>query len=140
MRYTLYVVNRHIGRWNNIREGAITLPNQSPAFLPLTEPTLFILLSLASGEKHGYAILKDVRKLSIDGRRMSTSTLYEGLSRLLEAGMIERVEMDETPQSRRLRKAYRLSRTGRHALEAETVRMQRLVEHAKLRLAAEDER
>jgi DNA-binding PadR family transcriptional regulator len=66
---------------------------------------------------------------------LSTSTLYEGLSRLLEAGLIERVEANEPSESRRPRKAYRLSRLGRQTLEAETLRMQRLVELARLRFA-----
>jgi DNA-binding PadR family transcriptional regulator len=93
------------------------------------------LLSLANGEKHGYAILKDIQASSNNGTRLSTSTLYEGLSRLLEAGLIERVEANEPSESRRPRKAYRLSRLGRQTLEAETLRMQRLVEQARLRFA-----
>lgn len=92
------------------------------------------MLSLAEGEKHGYAILKDVQALSRGSAHLSTSTLYEGLSRLFQAGLIERIENEEPLQSLRLRKAYRLSQRGRQILEAETARMQRLVEQAKRRL------
>jgi DNA-binding PadR family transcriptional regulator len=60
-------------------------------FLPLQEPTLIILLSLADGEKHGYAILKDVAEISNGKVRLSTGTLYEALARLLDQGLIERV-------------------------------------------------
>lgn len=44
-------------------------------FIPLREPTFYILLSLAPGEKHGYAILKDVEALSESRILLSTSTL-----------------------------------------------------------------
>ena len=106
-------------------------------YLPLSEPTFYILLSLGSDEKHGYAILKDVDDLSNGQTRLSTSTLYEALSRLLEQGLIERVESSHDNDSRRPRKAYRLTRLGRQVLGSETSRMQRLVEQAHLRLVRE---
>ena len=109
-----------------------SLPSQ---YLPLGEAAFYILLSLGDGEKHGYAILKDVQALNDGARRLSVSTLYETLSRLLEQGMVERLDAGEIPASPRLRKVYRLSRLGRHALEAETQRMQHLVEQARVRLA-----
>ena len=92
------------------------------------------MLSLADSEKHGYAILKDVEALSSGETTLSTSTLYEALSRLLEQGWIERVETGEQPNENRPRKTYRLSQRGRQILQAETERLQRLVEQAKLRL------
>ena len=52
--------------------------------LPLTEPVLLILLSLAGEPRHGYSILKDVEQMS-DGRVcLSTGTLYGALRRLLD--------------------------------------------------------
>ena len=56
----------------------------SQVFLPLTEATLYILLSLAPGKKHGYAIRQDVEAMSGGRIRLSTSTLYSALGRLLE--------------------------------------------------------
>jgi len=56
--------------------------------LPLTEATFFILLSLAPGAKHGYAILKEVPLLSQQRVTLSTGTLYGALKRLLTAGWI----------------------------------------------------
>jgi DNA-binding PadR family transcriptional regulator len=108
------------------------LPSQ---YLPLGEPAFYILLSLGDGEKHGYAILKDVQTISNGTRRLSVSTLYETLSRLMEQDMVERLDASDAPASPRMRKVYRLSRFGRQVLEAETMRMQRLVEQAQLRLA-----
>lgn len=104
-------------------------------FLPLSEPTFYILLSLSSNDKHGYAILKDVDHLSSGQTRLSASTLYEALSRLLEQGLIERIESVSEGNSLRPRKAYRLTHLGRQVLGGETARMQRLVEIAQPRLA-----
>ena len=87
------------------------MPNNP--LLPLQEPTFFILLSLASGSKHGYAIMKDVAALSGGKVRMGTGTLYGALSRLLDQNLIERMDdLDEDPTGEsggRIRKAYRLT-------------------------------
>jgi len=95
--------------------------------LPLREPTFLILLSLAPGPKHGYAILKEVEALS-DGRvKLSTGTLYGAIERLLDQGWIYRVD-DPIPNStNRKRKAYDLTEQGRKVLNAETVRLRKLV-------------
>ena len=101
--------------------------------LPLTESTFFIILSLAPGPKHGYAILKEVEALS-DGRLvLSTGTLYGALKRMLDGGWIERAHDPEPDESNRERKAYRLTKLGRRILEAETARLRRLLGVAELR-------
>ena len=107
--------------------------------LPLTETTFCILLSLAPGKKHGYAILKDVQALSNGEVNLSTSTLYSALSRLLDRGLIERISDDpENSTGPGLpRKAYVLSDVGRRVLKAATNRMQALVAAAHLRLGEE---
>lgn len=98
---------------------------------PLTEATFFILLSLAPGSKHGYAIMKDTRALS-DGRVvLSTGTLYGALKRLLEQQWIRRVD-DRTNGTQRDRKAYVLTSQGRRALNAEIGRLENLVNTAHL--------
>lgn len=100
--------------------------------LPLTEATFFILLSLAAGKKHGYAIMKDIEQLS-DGRiSLGTGTLYGALGRLLDQGWIERVE--EPQETRRPRKAYILSELGRRILGAEMSRLQANLSRAQQRL------
>ncbi len=100
--------------------------------LPLTEATFFILLSLASGQKHGYVIMKDVARLSDDRVALSTGTLYGALGRLLDQGWIERV--DEEQSSGRPRKAYVLSDLGRRILSAETERLKALLGAAQARI------
>lgn len=101
--------------------------------LPLTETTFFIILSLASEPKHGYAIMKEVEALSEGRVTLSTSTLYGALKRMLENGWIERVADPQADESDRERKAYRLTKLGRHILQAETERLRRLANVAELR-------
>src|SRR5215475_5777893 len=100
--------------------------------LPLTEPVLLVLLSLAEQPRHGYSILKDVERMS-DGRvALSTGTLYGALQRLLNQGWIERFEEEESTRDRR---AYRLTAQGRKILQAEVARMKQLAKIASLRAA-----
>jgi DNA-binding PadR family transcriptional regulator len=121
------------------KEHTIHTQASPSSYLPLTESTFYILLSLALEKKHGYAILKDVEALSDGKVRLSTSTLYGALGRLLDQGLIERVrnEEEENIGPGLPRKAYILSETGRRVLEAETDRLQSLVAVAHLRLGEE---
>ena len=105
---------------------------------PLTETTFFILLSLLPGEKHGYAILKDVQTLSDNRIMFSTGTLYGALKRLLEDGWIERAGEDAEPdETGRPRKAYALTRDGKRMLEGEVGRLRELVQIASKRATGE---
>ena len=61
---------------------------QTESFLPLTPAMFQILLALADGSKHGYAILKDVSRRSEGKIRLSAGTLYGNLARLESAGLI----------------------------------------------------
>jgi DNA-binding PadR family transcriptional regulator len=108
------------------------------ANLPLTEATLFILLSLAPEPKHGYAIMKDVQTLSEERIVLSTGTLYGALKRLLEQRWIRRVNDPSANGNARERKAYALTEQGRRVLRAEVSRLQKLVKAARLR-AVEDQ-
>ena len=106
------------------------------ANLPLTETTLYILLSLAPGPRHGYAIMKDVRALSGDRVELSTGTLYSALKRLLDQEWIRRAE-DPDPgaaQGGRVRKVYVLTDLGNKILQAEVERLQSLVGVARGRV------
>jgi DNA-binding PadR family transcriptional regulator len=104
-------------------------------YLPLTEATFYILLSMAVERKHGYAILKDVRALSQGRVMLSTGTLYGALSRMLDQGLIERVEEEDPAEVSRPRKFYSLTRLGRRVLEAEMERLGTLVAAARQHLA-----
>jgi len=112
--------------------------------LPLTETIFFLLLSLASGPRHGYAIFKDVQELSGGRVVLSTGTLYGAIKRLVEQGWIERFEEQLPPtgdpvpdESGRPRKEYRLTGLGRRIFDADYARLQSLVAAVQLRSAGE---
>jgi DNA-binding PadR family transcriptional regulator len=100
--------------------------------LPLSEPVLLVLLSLAEQPRHGYSILKDIERMSGGRVLLSTGTLYGALRRLLEQEWVERVEEDDTPRGRR---AYRLTSQGRRNLQLEIERLRQLTRLAALRVA-----
>jgi DNA-binding PadR family transcriptional regulator len=107
---------------------------------PLSEATFYIMLSMAPGPKHGYAILKEVRLLSAGRVALSTGTLYGAIKRLLEQGWIERTEDPLPDQTARRRQAYALTQTGRRVQEAEIRRLQAMVRAAGLHPAPEGAR
>lgn len=103
--------------------------------MELSEPVLFILLSLAEQPRHGYAILQDTERIS-DGRvRLSTGTLYGALSRLLEDKWIERFKEQDRSRGRQ---AYRLTDRGRRNLQIEVSRLRHLARLGALRVASKE--
>jgi DNA-binding PadR family transcriptional regulator len=103
--------------------------------VPLTEPVLLILLSLAEQPRHGYSILKDVEQMS-DGRvLLSTGTLYGALRRLLHDDWIERLEQKDASRGKQ---AYRLTARGRKNLQFEVGRLKHLTRLANLRVAVKE--
>jgi DNA-binding PadR family transcriptional regulator len=97
-------------------------------FLPLKTQWFHILLSLASGEQHGYGIMQDVLQRTVGKVRLWPATLYGSIKRLIEAELIE--ESDERPAPEdddARRKYYRLTELGRWVLDAECERLQELV-------------
>lgn len=103
--------------------------------LPLSEPVLLVLLSLAEQPRHGYSILKDVEQISGGRVVLSTGTLYGALQRLLAQDWIERVQEQDSPRERR---SYRLTAKGRKSLQAEVERMRHLTKLAGLRVARKE--
>lgn len=101
------------------------------SFLPLTPAVFHILLSLADGERHGYAIMRGVAEAT-DGRlTMGPGTLYGSIKRLLTSGWIE--EHDERPDPAlddERRRYYRLTSLGRSAAIAEARRHEALLKVA----------
>jgi DNA-binding PadR family transcriptional regulator len=101
----------------------------------LSEPVLFVLLSLAEQPRHGYSILKDIESMSGGRVLLSTGTLYGALQRLLDNGWIERVEEEDAPRDRR---TYRLTSRGRRNLQMEIERMRHLTKLAALRVSRKE--
>lgn len=98
--------------------------------VPLTPAVFHVLLALAGGERHGYAILKDILERSHGRVRMQAGTLYGTLQRLLSLGWVEEVAApaDEVDARRRY---YTLTTEGRASLAAEVTRMDDLVRVAR---------
>lgn len=106
-----------------------TDPNK---YLPLTPALFQVLLALADGEKHGYAILKEVSARTAGRVELSTGTLYGIIKRLRKDGLIEEprghLKMSRSEQRRR---TYRLSALGREVAVAEARRLERIVDMAR---------
>ena len=100
--------------------------------LPLSEPVLFVLLSLAEQPRHGYSIIKDVERISEGRVVLSTGTLYGALQRLLDSGWIDHFEEEQQSRDRR---AYCLTARGRRSLQLEVERLKHLTKLASLRIA-----
>ena len=91
-----------------------------------------ILLALADGEKHGYAILKEVAHRTGGQVRLSAGTLYGNLSRLEGAGLIaESSRRPEVALDDERRRYYRLTGFGRAVAVAEAKRMEEAVAQAR---------
>lgn len=97
-----------------------------------------ILLSLADGDRHGYAILQDIAARSDGAIVARPGTLYRAVSRLLQTGLIDEVE--PPPPSKRAggsvderRRYYSLTAAGRRVAEAEAERLARQVRAARTR-------
>ena len=96
---------------------------------PLTPAVFFTLFALIDGEKHGYAIMQEARKLSDGTFRMGPATLYTTVQRLLDLDLIEETPADDDADSRR--RNYRLTESGRALLDAELRRVEALLRKAK---------
>jgi DNA-binding PadR family transcriptional regulator len=112
-------------------------------FLPLTPAMLHVLLALADGDKHGYAIIKEVSRRTNDAVVLGAGTLYALIKRLLADTMI--VETDERPDPSlddERRRYYRLTPFGRAVAMADVQRLESIVEqaHAKRLFAPSSKR
>ena len=95
--------------------------------IPLTPALFHVLLSLADGDKHGYAILKEVESRTGGEVALSTGTLYGIVKRLLADGLIR----EAASLSDERRTAYRLTPFGRKVAIAEAERLRTLVATAR---------
>ena len=102
---------------------------------PLTPVVFHVLLALAGGPLHGYAIMQEVEEAS--GQAMGPGTVYGALRRLSDAGWLEESDTDAGGDARRGR-SFTLTPAGRDALAVEARRIRRLADLAEIRrLAAE---
>ena len=103
------------------------------ALLPLPPATLHILLALADGERHGYAIIQDVEARTNGELRMSAGTLYRSVARMVEQGLIVEVNKRRTREDDERRRYYKHTSFGTAVARAEVRRLSQLVQMARSR-------
>jgi len=101
--------------------------------LPLSPPTLHVLLALTGGDLHGYGIMLEVTRQSGGQYKIGPGTLYDNLKKLRGLGLVE-----ELPAEAEERRRYRLSPNGAAVLAAETERLADVVRLARLGLGLHD--
>ncbi len=110
---------------------------QAPHLPPLKPAWFHILLALADGAQHGYAIRSLVEERTDGGVKLWPATLYGSIRELSEEDLIEALEGPEDPDDDARRRYYRLTGRGRELLLAEADRMQALVDAARSSRALE---
>jgi DNA-binding PadR family transcriptional regulator len=91
-----------------------------------------ILLSLTDRPLHGYAIIQDVAARTGGEIRLTASTLYDALARMVDQGWIGEVDAPDEAEARDARRRYyALTRAGRDAAKHEAARLQRVVATAR---------
>jgi DNA-binding PadR family transcriptional regulator len=101
-------------------------------FLPLTPAIAHILLALADEDRHGYAIMQEVERMTGGAVRMGPGTLYGTIKRMLASGLVEETEERPDPAlDDERRRYYRATALGADVLAAETARMAALLGAAR---------
>ncbi len=98
----------------------------------LSRDTFHILVALAECDRHGYSILQEIEERTRGDVRLSPSTLYSAIKRLLAEGLIE--ELDERPDPQHddeRRRYYRLTSAGKRAAIEEARKLQKLLDDAR---------
>ncbi len=104
--------------------------------LPLSLPSFHMLLSLIEGERHGYALKREILQRTNGKLNLGSGALYGSINKMLEEGFIE--ESEERPDPHlddERRRYYRITQLGRKVLEAEIARLRDLVHIAESKIA-----
>lgn len=106
------------------------------AFLPLPSRAFHMMLVLADGDRHGYAIKQQVEELTGGVLRLGPGTLYETIQRLEKQALIEESpDRPDEPDDHSQRRYYRLTPIGQRVLQAETARLGAVIDHARARVS-----
>jgi DNA-binding PadR family transcriptional regulator len=98
----------------------------------LSRDTFHILVSLAGCDRHGYSIMQEIAERTDGEIRLSPSTLYSAIRRLLEVGFIEELEERPDPEhDDERRRYYRLTPSGRSAALEEARQLETLLKGAR---------
>ena len=119
-----YILTRYTYR-QYTRPMATHSDDPAPAsLLPLPSATFHILVALAEGDRHGYAVMQEVAERTGGRTKLNPGTLYTTLARLLEQGLIVELDAREVPaNSDERRRHYRLTPFGRQVAELELARL-----------------
>ena len=102
------------------------------SFLPLKPVVLQILLSLADGELHGYAITQNIAGRTSARMRIEPGNLYRALRTMLDDGLIQESDRRPAPDlDDERRRYYRITPLGRRVATAEIARLEAMVAEAK---------
>ena len=102
--------------------------------LPLPPATFHILMAVADGERHGYAIIQDVEERTDGELRMSAGTLYRSIQRMLEQGLlVETTKRHARVSDDERRRYYSITPFGTAVARAEMRRLTQLVRLARAR-------
>jgi DNA-binding PadR family transcriptional regulator len=108
--------------------------DDAKGFLPLPSSSFHVLLVLSEEERHGYAIMREVERISDGAVRMGPGTLYGTIKRLLDAGMIEETgERPDPDLDDERRRYYRITGLGERVVTAEVRRLSTMIERSVLK-------
>jgi len=105
----------------------MTSKRDPQSLLPLTPAMFHVLVALADGETHGYAIMKEVERLTNGSVHLSTGTLYGIIKRLLSDGLIHEAAAAHDAR----RRSYDLTAFGRDVARAEAARLEQTLAMAR---------
>lgn len=108
-------------------------PADPRRFLPLTPAVFHVLLALSGGDRHGYAIIRDVEEATAGDVRLRTGTLYTILKRLLDERLIHETARRAGGEDDERRRYYTLAPLGREVVRAEARRLEQMVSLARAR-------
>src|SRR4051812_33264619 len=105
------------------------MPTRDPhSQLPLTPVVLHILLTVADGARHGYAIAQEIEETTESQIRMGPGTLYGSIQRMLSSALLEEAPVPRrAPDDDARRRYYRMTAFGQSVLELELDRLARIV-------------
>ncbi|KPJ87175.1 MAG: PadR family transcriptional regulator [Gemmatimonas sp. SG8_17] len=113
------------------------VPHRIKQLQPLRPAAFHILLVLAQGERHGYAVKQEVEKQTGGVVKLGPGTLYESIQRMVELGLIEEsARRPRKQEDQAQRRYYRLTDFGKQVFKAEVARLEETVQHARASLSS----
>ena len=110
----------------------MTAEPRPDTLLPLPPAVFHILMAVADEDRHGYAIIQEVRSRTNGGVRLSPGTLYRSIQRMLDDDLIVEVQDRPAPElDDERRRYYRITKTGRAVAREEANRLSELVRLAR---------